>query len=79
MHARLSDIGSQLKVFVIDDPFRKVLKLLSSLQSMELLAQYYTQSGQFIQAAKIYNQLSDFDWYTRSTFWLALVRFHARL
>ena len=26
---------------------------------MELLAQHYTQSGQFIQAAKIYNQLAD--------------------
>ena len=33
------------------------------LQSMELLAQFYTQSGQFIQAAKIYNQLADFDWF----------------
>lgn len=31
----------------------------SQIKSMELLAQYYSQNGQFIQAAKIYHQLSD--------------------
>ena len=55
LSARASDGKTQLKVARV----RVAINPLMVRQSMELLAQHYTHSGQFIQAAHIYGQLAD--------------------